>query len=129
VDRSALDADEIRLTVPAQPAYARVARVAGGGLAARLGFSYDEVEEIRLAVGEAWALVLGSEPADGTVEVRFRVGEESLSVELTASVSGAPAPSPVEPAADPIDVLRLLTDSLDVDIDRRWLRLEKRQRS
>jgi serine/threonine-protein kinase RsbW len=129
VDRSALDADEIRLTVPAEPAYARVARVAGGGLAARLGFSYDEVEEIRLAVGEAWALVLGSEPADGRVEVRFRVGTEGLSVELTASVSGMPQPSTVEPAADPVEVLRRITDDLDLDLDRRWLRLEKLQRS
>jgi serine/threonine-protein kinase RsbW len=126
VDPSPLDTDEIRLTVPAEPAYARVARVAGAGLAARLGYSYDEVEEVRLAVGEAWALVLGAEPADGTVELRFRVGQRSLTVELTASVSGPLAPSPVPPAADPADVLRLITDAVDIDISRRRLRFEKR---
>jgi anti-sigma regulatory factor (Ser/Thr protein kinase) len=129
VDRTALEDDEIRLHVPAQPEFARVARVAAGGLAARLGFTYDEVEELRLAIGEAWALVLGSEQADGTVELRFRVGLHSLAVEFTASVSGPPTPAAVAPAADPVDVLQRITDGLQVDTDRRWLRFDKVQRS
>jgi anti-sigma regulatory factor (Ser/Thr protein kinase) len=128
VDRTELDDDEIRLTVPARPEFARVARVASGGLAARLGFGYEEIEEIRLALGEAWAVLLGSDPADGSVELRFRVLPKALSVELTASVTGQPAPPTVPPATEPVEVLRCVTDELDVDLDRRWLRMEKHQR-
>jgi serine/threonine-protein kinase RsbW len=128
VDRTALEHDEIRLDLPAQPEFARVARVAGGGLAARLGFSYDEVEEVRLAIGEAWAIVLGSEQEDGRVEVRFGVGLESMSVELIASVPGPRERPDVSPAADPVDVLRRITDELDLDAGRRRLRFEKTQR-
>ena len=128
MDRTALEHDEIRLTLPAQPEYARVARVAGGGLAARLGFSYDEVEEMRLAIGEAWALVLGSEQEDGSVELRFGVGVDSVSVELTASVDRPREVPAVAPAADPVDVLRRITDELQVGDDRRHLRFAKTQR-
>lgn len=127
MDRSALDQDEIRLTVPADPAFARVTRVAGGALAARLGFTYEEVEEIRLAVGEAWTLMVGPEAADGEVQVVFRVGDRALSVELTASVSG-----PLPDAGTLLDghpgvVLSHLTDALDVDEERRWIRFTRGQ--
>jgi serine/threonine-protein kinase RsbW len=76
--------DVITLRVPAEAAYARLARVAGAGLAARLGFSHNEVEQLRLAIGEAWAVLLGSGDHDGTIEVTFRSDDDELVVELAA---------------------------------------------
>jgi serine/threonine-protein kinase RsbW len=49
------DGDVIRLTVPATSAAVRIARVGAAGLGTRLGFTFTEVEELRLAVGEAAA--------------------------------------------------------------------------
>jgi serine/threonine-protein kinase RsbW len=80
----AQDPDVITLRVPAEAAYARLARVAGAGLAARLGFSDGEVEQLRLAIGEAWAVLLGSADHDGTIEVTFRSNEDELVIELAA---------------------------------------------
>lgn len=79
----ALAGDEILLTVPAEAGFARVARVCGGALAARLGFPYDDVESVRLAVGEAWTILVGDEQPDASVEVRFRVLVDGLAVDLT----------------------------------------------
>ena len=44
---------EVDLTIPSRPEYVGVARLAILGVASRMRFSYDEVEDIRLAVGEA----------------------------------------------------------------------------
>src|SRR2546425_981063 len=44
--------DEVRLAVPATPEFVRLARVTAAGLASRLGFTFDDVDDLRLAIDE-----------------------------------------------------------------------------
>jgi hypothetical protein len=73
--------DEVRLAVPAMPEFLRLARVTAAGLASRLGFSFDEVEDLRLAIDELCYGLTGSAGRDGTVHVRYVIGDDSLIVE------------------------------------------------
>lgn len=73
--------DEVRLTVPAQPEYLRLARVTAAGLASRLGFTFDEVEDLRLAIDELCFGLTGSNPGPGTVEIRYVLRADGLLVE------------------------------------------------
>jgi serine/threonine-protein kinase RsbW len=43
----------IELTIPAQAEWVRVARLVTVGVANRLGFNYDDIEDLKLAVAEA----------------------------------------------------------------------------
>lgn len=45
--------DYIEIRVPAKPQYASVIRLAISGLAMRVGFTYDEIEDLKIATGEA----------------------------------------------------------------------------
>ncbi|MBV9849408.1 MAG: ATP-binding protein [Armatimonadetes bacterium] len=45
--------DTIELAIPCRPEFVGIARLAVLGIASRMPFSYDEVEDVRLAVGEA----------------------------------------------------------------------------
>jgi serine/threonine-protein kinase RsbW len=47
------DDNSAQMCIPARPEWVRVVRLATAGVAARLGFSYDEVEDLKLAVAEA----------------------------------------------------------------------------
>jgi hypothetical protein len=77
------EGDRIRLTVPAVPAAARITRVAAAGLATRAGFTYREVEEVRLAVGEAATLLAGEAPDDrARLVVVYLLGSHGLHVEM-----------------------------------------------
>jgi serine/threonine-protein kinase RsbW len=81
------DGDSIKLTVPATAAAVRITRVGAAGVATRAGFTYREVEEVRLAVGEAAALLaLGDNGEDeqgrGTLVVVYTLGPGGLSVDL-----------------------------------------------
>lgn len=54
------DRDLVVLRVPADPGYARVARVAVSAYAVRLGLRPADVEDLRLAVDEALILLMGA---------------------------------------------------------------------
>jgi anti-sigma regulatory factor (Ser/Thr protein kinase) len=73
--------DEIRLAVPAMPEFLRLARVTAAGLASRLGFTFDQVEDLRLAIDELCFGLTGTNGREGTVHVRYLVGDGALEVE------------------------------------------------
>ena len=49
---------DVELRLPADGAYVSVLRTAASGLAARLDFTIDDIEDVRMAVSEACALAL-----------------------------------------------------------------------
>lgn len=77
------DVDQIRLTVPATPSYARVVRLAIAGLASRSGFGYDDVEDLRIATGEVVGVLVADAPADS--QLTFVVHVAPLQLALEAS--------------------------------------------
>ena len=77
--------DEVHLVVPAMPEYLRLARVTAAGLASRIGFSFDEVEDLRLAIDELCFGLTGSAGREGTVSIRYVLGADRLVVEGTGS--------------------------------------------
>lgn len=77
--------DEVRLAVPATPEFLRLARVTASGIASRLGFTYDEVEDLRLAIDELCFVLIGSRGRQGTVDIRYSIGPEALEVEGAGS--------------------------------------------
>ncbi|MDX6373047.1 MAG: serine/threonine-protein kinase RsbW [Nocardioidaceae bacterium] len=86
---------DVELRLPADSAFVSVLRTTSAGLAARLDFTLDDIEDLRMAVGEASALVLPeAQPGSDLVcEFFMRPGE------LTIQVS-VPSPSPTPPDED-----------------------------
>ncbi|MBQ1025561.1 anti-sigma regulatory factor [Micromonospora sp. C95] len=88
------DDDIVHLTVPADGGYLSVLRTATAGLAARLQFALDEIEDLRIAVDEACAMLLAIAAADAELDCRFSVTEDALTVEVTVpTVPGARLPA------------------------------------
>ena len=76
--------DIVELRLPADGAYLSVLRTATAGLAARLDFTLDEIEDLRIAVDEACALLLTDVPDKGELQCIFALSPEALSVTVTA---------------------------------------------
>ena len=76
----------VELKIPCKPEYVGVARLAILGVASRMKFSYDEVEDIRLAVGEActtsveWAE--RNSKADTELTLHSEIGSDKLIVDI-----------------------------------------------
>jgi serine/threonine-protein kinase RsbW len=79
-ERRNVNGEEVRLAVPALPEYVRLARLTAAGLASRLGFSFDEVEDLRIAVDELCYLLVGPDGRDGTITLRFAMDGSGLRV-------------------------------------------------
>jgi serine/threonine-protein kinase RsbW len=87
---TALDGDVVELTVPAESAYLAVVRTATAGLAARLGYSLDEIEDLRIAVDEGCVMLLGlpaPRAVEATLTCSFSVMSDGLEVTVSAPVS------------------------------------------
>lgn len=121
--------DEVRLTVPATPEYLRLARVTATGLASRLGFTYDQVEDLRLAIDELCFALIGTKGKVGSVNLHYAVAADGLKVEgvghFDEDVAQAPALSEFSQ-----QILRALVDEYGVSQDdggRPRFRLVKRR--
>lgn len=73
--------DEVTLVVPADPGSLRLARVTASSILGRLGFSYDEVEDVRLAVDELCWAVTGSGAAGGSFSMTCTVLDDAVQFE------------------------------------------------
>jgi hypothetical protein len=115
--------DRIRLTLPAETSYARVARLALTGLASRNGFTYDEVEDIRIAVGEVFGLLVADAAHRNQVEFSCSVSPEMLDVVVRRV--------PPQPLGDVSDltqqILAAVVDVAEIDAPEGAVRLVKRQ--
>ena len=77
--------DLVELRLPAQSAYLSVLRTATAGLAARMDFTLDEIEDLRIAVDEACALLLPDVVGDQPLTCRFVLEWDCLEVSVLAT--------------------------------------------
>jgi serine/threonine-protein kinase RsbW len=84
--------DEVELRLPADGAYASVLRTLTAGLAARLDFTMDDIEDLRIAVSEAAAMVLDEADAGAVLDCRFQLGASELALTIAADAQSPTAP-------------------------------------
>jgi serine/threonine-protein kinase RsbW len=119
------DAVEIRL--PADSAYLSVLRTATAGLAARLDFTLDEIEDLRIAVDEACAMLLPNAVETAQLRCRFELTPDTLAVTVTIPTTRGQLP---ERETFSWTVLSALAGDVDTGTneDREvWIRLRKRR--
>lgn len=85
--------DFVEVRLPAAGAYLSVLRTATAGLAARLDFTLDEIEDLRIAVDEACAILLQQAVPGSVLSCVFRLVDDSLEVTVSAPTTDGHAPS------------------------------------
>ena len=63
--------EQVRLTLPTTPQLLRVARLTAAGLAGRLGFSFDEIEDVKIAVDELCFALVGARGRPGSLTLLY----------------------------------------------------------
>ncbi len=83
---------DVELRLPADGAYASVLRTTTAGLAARLDFTLDDIDDLRMAAGEAGALVLERATPGGDLVCAYRLGPGRLTMTLSVTADHPPEP-------------------------------------
>lgn len=81
--------DAIELTIPAKPEYVGIVRLTTSGVANRMGYSYDDIEDIKIAVSEACTNAVNyayKNKDEGKVAIR--IGNYHDRIEITVIDNG-----------------------------------------
>ncbi|HUF32914.1 MAG TPA: hypothetical protein VMN58_06860 [Acidimicrobiales bacterium] len=119
--------EEVVLAMPATPQLLRVARLTAAGLAGRLGFSFDEIEDVKIAVDELCFALVGTHGRAGSLTITYRLEPAQLVIEGIGRFDGkVVTPTPSELSAQ---ILSAVVDesSLALEGDEVRFRLVKRR--
>jgi serine/threonine-protein kinase RsbW len=81
----------INLAVPAEPEYVGLIRSTAAHIAAHADLTIDAIDDLRLAVDEAFAVLIAHKPQSGVVTIQFKIHSKKLDIELTGP-AGSPPP-------------------------------------
>jgi hypothetical protein len=95
IDEPKVDHHEIVLTIPAQPEFLRLARLAAADAGSRCGLAYEEVDDLRIAVDELCHAIMGGAEASPTteartLEIRFALLGDGVAIEATCTNDATP---------------------------------------
>ena len=115
----------VQLEIPASGAYLAVARVAATGLAAQLQFTYEEIDDLRIAVDEACTQLLARRGSATTLNVAYHLDDAGLRVDVSIE-----APDRGDPLARDTfawQILAAMTDEVreQSEAGRLWLSFRK----
>lgn len=80
--------DKITVRIPAMPRYLHVVRLVAAGLASRLSFTIDDIEDLKIAVDELAAYMTGAHGREGILEISFSVHGNRIEIEGTGMFDG-----------------------------------------
>jgi hypothetical protein len=126
--------DRVELTFPARGDLVVLARLVSSAISTRAGFDIEELEDLRLAVGELCLLALqGSDAHQGELRVEFTCSPDTLDISCTL-ISAGPVPDAWSGGVEALQlseqILAALVDEYGRDdqdgMVRAWLRKRRR---
>jgi serine/threonine-protein kinase RsbW len=114
--------DTVDVTLPLRARHASVLRTIAATLGADIGFSVDEIDDLRLGLSEVFTILVDAADTDAArVTVRFRLDDDALAV-VAEPAGAAGRPVEIDPLAG--SILDSVLDDFEVTAD--GVRLVKR---
>jgi serine/threonine-protein kinase RsbW len=92
---TAVEATEIQLAIPGAPEYLRLARLAAADAGSRVGLTFDQLEDLRIAVDELGFTITGGRP-ESTLTLVFKLEPDAIVVEGTCAGDDASEFAPTD---------------------------------
>jgi serine/threonine-protein kinase RsbW len=116
--------DVIELKIPSAPEYIRLARLTLAGIGSQLQLSFDEIEDLKIAVAEACtnALLYGSQNnRQEEIIIRYLIEDNKLTISVLDNGSGfdcseiaVPNPEDLTPGGLGLFLIKALVDEVNI---------------
>lgn len=85
-----IDMDHIKLSMPNKPEYVSIIRLTASAIASRIGFNIDEIDDIKVAIGEACtnAIRHGCDRINDTYDIEFFAYKDKIEIQITDTGKG-----------------------------------------
>ena len=131
-------AEVVEVTIPPKPEFVSVARLTAATVAARQSFTYDEIEDLKIAVSEACTALMVSGTEGAPLTVRLALEPRALTIQIETGGPGVElVEEPAHTAKEPLDetrlgmfLMRCLVDDVEVGTSpegKAQIRLMKRR--
>jgi hypothetical protein len=107
--------DEVVLVVPARPEMWSIVRMTASVLASRIELSFEDVEDLRLAVTELCSSCAVGATAEATCEARFEISSDRFELHLEVTPVDASPASATEQGS--LSMLELADQILQATVD------------
>jgi len=125
-----MPSDRITLTVPAKGEYARTVRMTAASIVSRIGMSFDDVDDVRMAAEEAFVYASDTVAEGADLTFVFEFDQDSITIEVGLGAEGVLSDGEVERRASYATfILESVCDSFELSSDEEGgpsLRLVKR---
>ena len=121
--------DRIALSVPARGEYARTVRLTAAELASRMGMSIDDIDDVRIAVEESFALASEHAAENDVVTFTFTLHDDGFEAEAESSGTSRETEGAEETGSRYARfILESVCDEFELKVDggRCYIRLLKR---
>ena len=121
----------IEIEVPARAEFVRLVRLVMAGIGNVARFNLEEIEDLKLAAGEAcYATFQGAQPRGARVRLSARVLEDGVEVSVAREHLPEEVPLSVERARESVgfNLLEHVVDEVDLDGDPQTTRIRMRKR-
>jgi serine/threonine-protein kinase RsbW len=109
--------EQITVAVPANGARVHVLRAVTAAVASRMRMSFDAIEDLRLAVDEASAWLIGTNPGAGSLILRLVPLDDRLEAVVAVDIGDGAWPPPDVEQGLPWRILTALVDTLALGTD------------
>ena len=82
-----MDCETIKMEIPANPDYVSILRLTTSGIANKLGFSMDDIEDMKVAVSEACSNAV-KQSEDNKVSINFNLLNNGIQIEIIDNGKG-----------------------------------------
>ena len=98
----------VEVTIPPKPEFVSVARLTAATVAARQQFTYDEIEDLKIAVSEACTALMVSGTDGAALTVRLTIAARGLEIDIETLGPGVELMKvPPRTMTEPLDETRL----------------------